>query len=164
MQDAGVIGMPHSEQADPGVDRQIVKAWIRDNPSADARLTEVDDPDEPGGVIFIVNVPGHGEMVRAREELVRVMRSPERLRVRRWKPTWAEVDRVQAWVWKNKRPLDWPGARVVATWIDVDSGLLSISLNKIDRKYADELEAATDGLAYVRPEPDTGISLGQGDA
>ncbi|WP_433020019.1 hypothetical protein [Kribbella sp. CA-294648] len=159
VQDAGVIAMPPREQADPGTDRRKVRAWVRDNPSADARLTEADDPDEPGGVIFIVNVPDHREMVRAREELVRLGISATRLRVRRWKPSRAEIDRVNTWVWNNNRPREWQGARVVATWIDVYSGLLSISLNKVDRTYAEELEAAAEGVAFVQPEPDTGVSI-----
>jgi hypothetical protein len=103
-------------------------------------------------------------MIRAREELAGLVRSAEHLRVRRWKPARAELDSVQAWVWSTRRTLVGPGTRVVATWIDARSGLLSISLNRIDRKYAAELEAATDGLAFVRPEPETGTMLGPGDA
>lgn len=156
--------MPSRKQADAGADRRIVGSWISENPGTHVRLTEVDDPDEPGRVVFVVNVPDRDEMTRAREELAGLMRSPEQLRVRRWKPSRAEIDSVQAWVWSTRRSLDESGTRVVATWIDVRSGLLSISLNRIDRKYADELEAATDGLAFVRPEPDMGTMLGPGDA
>lgn len=158
------MAMPSRERADAGADRRIVGSWISENPGAHARLTEVDDPGEPGRVVFVVNVPDRDEMTRAREELAGLMRSPEQLRVRRWKPSRAEIDSVQAWVWSTRRSLVGSGTRVVATWIDVRSGLLSISLNRIDRKYADELEAATDGLAFVRPEPDMGTMLGPGDA
>jgi hypothetical protein len=156
--------MTSREQADAEADRLIVGSWISENPHAHARLTEVDDPDEPGRVVYVVNVPDRDEMIRARQELAGLMRSPEQLRVRRWKPSRAEIDSVQAWVWSTRRSPVGRGTRVVATWIDVRSGLLSISLNRIDRKYADELEVATDGLAFVRPEPDTGTMLGPADA
>ncbi|MEV4263549.1 hypothetical protein [Kribbella sp. NPDC049584] len=156
--------MPSREQANTEADRRIVGDWISANRQAHARLTEVEDPDEPGRVVLVVNVPDRDEMIRAREELADLMRCPEQLRVRRWKPSRAEIDSVQAWVWNTNRPHLGRDTQVVATWIDVWSGLLSISLNRIDRKYADELEAATDGLAFVRPEPDTGTMLGPRDA
>lgn len=140
-------------------DRQVIETWIRDSPRANARLTAADDPYEPGRVIFVVDVPERAEMVRARRELRQLMAAPERLRVRRSRPSQADIDRVQDWVWKNCRPHGGPDASVAATWPDPVSGLLAITLNKADREYAEELEAATDGLAFVRPEPDEGISL-----
>ncbi|WP_327640797.1 hypothetical protein OHB24_21110 [Kribbella sp. NBC_00482] len=152
-------------------DRQIIEAWIRDNPTIEARLTEANDPADgswrslrPHGAtsrdpFFIVNVSDHHEMVRARAELAVLVTTPENLRVRRWKPSKAEVDRVQAWIWEHNRPFDETKTSVTATGPHPTSGLLMISLNRVDREYAEELEEATHGLAYVQPEPETIIPL-----
>lgn len=153
--------MSHQDDPDSvAADRQIIEIWIRDHPSADARLTRSDDSAVSGGAVLIVNVPDREEMMCARMDLSCMVTIPERLRVRRWKPSQAEIDRVQDWIWAQNRQRDGRDASVAATWPDPESGLLSITLNRIDPKYARELEDATDGLAFVRPEPDEGVSLG----
>lgn len=64
--------------------------------------------------------------VRARAELAALVTTPENLRVRRWKPSKADVDRVQAWIWKHNRPFDETKTRVTATGPHPTSGLLMI--------------------------------------
>jgi hypothetical protein len=139
--------------------------------SADARLTDVSDPGDswrslrPHGAagedhpFFILNVPDHHEMVRARTELTALLTEPEFLRVRRWKPSHAEIDRVQDWIWNKYRTSDPAGTRITMTAPHPKSGLLMITFSRIDREFADELEYATDGLAYVTPRPETIVPL-----
>lgn len=154
------------------MDRRIVEAWIDDNPASDARLIEVSDSDDqswrslrPHGSVssgepfFIVSVPDHDEMIRARTELLALVANPENLRVRRWKPSRAEIDRFQSWIWNNNRPFGGPQARVTMTGPHPRSGLLMISLSSVDRQYAEELEEAADGLAYVLPKPERIVPL-----
>jgi hypothetical protein len=160
------------EEGSSGEERRIIETWIQANPTAQARLTEVSDSDDfswrslrPHGVtstgasFFIVNVADHDEMVRACAELLTLLTRPENLRVRRWTPSRTGIDRFRTWVWKNNRPFDGPRARVTGAGPHPKSGLLTISLSSVDRAYAEELEAASDGLAYVQPKPQRIIPL-----
>ncbi|MGW6197002.1 hypothetical protein ACWF0M_12720 [Kribbella sp. NPDC055110] len=170
--------MTDQTQHDSSVaDRQVIEAWIQANATGSVRLTEVADSDDddswrsmrPHGVArngysyFIVNVANHDEMVRAQTELPGLLTRPNNLRVRRWKPSRTEIDGVRAWLRSKDRPVADAQPRITMTAPHPRSGLLMIALSTIDRDYAEDLERATDGLAYVIPSPENYIPL-QADA
>jgi hypothetical protein len=59
---------------------------------------------------------------------------------------------------RRQRDLGLP-THVVSVALHPVSGLVMISLDKVDPRYAAELEARANGLAFVAPHPDTGVNL-----
>ncbi len=134
-------------------DRQAVQGWIEHNPGAQARFSTSVDV-ETGQEILVVNIPDRTEMHRARQELLQLVRQPEHLRVRRWRPPDDEVDRIMRWALDTLLPVDGSSTPVTSVGPDPESGLVMITLRMADAAYAADLEARTDGLAFVAAEPD----------
>ncbi|GAA1594150.1 hypothetical protein GCM10009804_58420 [Kribbella hippodromi] len=144
---------PSRPERRASLDRQAVQAWIERNPGAQARFSTVVDSDT-GQEILVVNIPDRTEMDRAKQELLQVVRHPEHLRVRRWRPPQDEVDRIMRWALDTLLPLDGSSTPVTSAGPDPESGLVMITLRRADAAYAADLEARTDGLAFVSVEPD----------
>jgi hypothetical protein len=150
----------HDAPATASADLPVVRQWVERNPDADARLTET--VEHGGGrVVLIVSIPDHEEMVRARAEISPLVQFPELLRFRRWKPGEQETEWTLQWVlglMRRQSELDLP-THVTSTGPHPVSGLIMISLSRIDPEYAAELEARGNGLVYVRPEPENPAPL-----
>jgi hypothetical protein len=149
------------EPATASVDLPVVRRWVERNPGVDARLTET--VEHGGGrVVLVISIPVEAEMLRAKAELVPLVQSPGLLRFRRRQPTEQETEWTLQWVlglMRRQEDLDLP-TRVTSTGPHPDSGLIMISLDRVDRAYAAELEARGNGLTLVLPEVVTPVPLG----
>lgn len=134
-------------------DRSAIQGWIERNPGADARFSTVVDVGT-GQEILVVNIPDRSEMHRAKQELLQLVREPEHLRVRRWRPPDDELDRIMRWALDTLLPVNGTSTPVTSVGPDPESGLVMITLRTADATYAADLEARTDGLAFVAVEPD----------
>lgn len=141
-------------------DLPVVRQWVERNPDADARLTETV---EHGGdrVVLVISIPAHEEMIRARIEIAPLVQHPELLRFRRWRPTAQETEWTLQWVpglMRRQEDLDLP-TKVTSTGPHPVTGLIMITLDRIDPAYAAELEARGNGLTYVLPDPVNPVPL-----
>ena len=141
-------------------DLPVVREWVERNPDADARLTETV---EHGGdrVVLIISIPVHEEMLRARREIPPLVQYPDLLRFRRWKPTEQETESTLQWVlglMRRQEDLRLP-TKVTSTGPHPVSGLIMISLDRIDPTYAAELEARGNGLVFVVPDPENPVPV-----
>ena len=141
-------------------DLPVVRQWVERNPDASARLTETV---EHGGdrVVLVVSFPVHEDMLRAQLEIPSLVQFPELLRFRRWKPTEQETEWTLQWVlglMRRQHDLDLP-TKVTSTGPHPVSGLIMITLDRVDPGYAAELEARGNGLTFVLPEPENSVSL-----
>ena len=141
-------------------DLPVVRQWVERNPNTDARLTETV---EHGGdrVVLVISVPVHEEMLRARSEIPPLVRFPELLRFRRWQPAEQETEWTLQWVlglMRRQMDLGLP-TKVTSTALDVVSGLILITLDRVDPAYAAELDARGNGLTFVRPNPENTVLL-----
>jgi hypothetical protein len=141
-------------------DLPVVRQWVERNPDTDVRLTETV---EHGGdrVVLVVSFPAHEEMVRARREIPPLVQFPELLRFRRWQPGEQEVEWTLQWVlglMRRQEELRLP-TKVTSTGPHPVSGIIMISLDRIDPAYAAELEARGNGLTVVLPEPVNPVPL-----
>jgi len=141
-------------------DLAVVRRWVERNPSANARLTETV---EHGGerVVLVISFPVHAEMLRARIEIPPLVRFPDLVRFRRWKPSEQETEWTLQWVlglMRRQYDLRLP-THVTSTGPHPVSGLIMITLDRIDAAYAAELEARGNGLTYVLPDPENPIPL-----
>jgi hypothetical protein len=141
-------------------DLPVVREWIERNPDMNARLTETV---EHGGdrVVLIISFPAHEDMLRARIEIPPLVQFPELLRFRRWKPTEQETEWALQWVlglMRRQHDLDLP-TKVTSTGPHPISGLIMITLDRVDPTYAAELEARGNGLTFVLPEPENPVPL-----
>lgn len=146
--------------ATDSADLPAVREWVERNPDTNARLTETV---EHGGdrVVLVVSFPVHEDMVRARIEIPPLVRFPELLRFRRWKPAEQETEWTLQWVlglMRRQWDLDLP-TKVTSTGPHPVSGLIMITLDRVDPAYAAELEARGDGLTFVLPEPENPVPL-----
>ncbi|TCC52418.1 hypothetical protein E0H75_01155 [Kribbella capetownensis] len=135
-------------------DLAVVREWVERNPGAQAQLSETT---EHGGdrVVLVISLPDHEELVRARTEIPPLVRFPELVRFRRWKPSEQEAEWTLQWVlglMRRQEELRLPTS-VTTTGPDPVSGLIMIGLDRADPEYAAELEARGDGLTLVLPEP-----------
>jgi hypothetical protein len=135
-------------------DLPVVRQWVERNPGVGAQLSETT---EHGGgrVVLAISIPDHDEMVRAGDELPTLVRFPDLLRFRRWHPSEQEAEWTLQWVlglMRRQEELDVP-ANVTSTGPHPVSGLIMISLDRVDRNYAAELERRGDGLILVLPQP-----------
>jgi hypothetical protein len=155
--------MERYEPAAASPDLPVVRTWAEHNPDVQARLTGTT---EHGGdrVVLVISIPGHDDMVRARTEIPPLVDLPDLLRFRRWQPSEQEAEWTLQWVlglMRRQRELALP-THVASVGLHVVSGLIEVWLDKVDRDYAAELEARGDGLLFVAPHPDTGVSLAPG--
>jgi hypothetical protein len=139
-------------------DLAVVREWVDRNPGADARLTETV---EHGGdrVVLVVSVPVHEEMVRARAEILPLVQFPELLRFRRRQPSEEETEWALQWVlglMRRQEELDLP---TKVTSAGRHSGLIMLTLDRVDPAYAAELEARGNGLTVVLPDPVNPVPL-----
>jgi hypothetical protein len=155
--------MERYEPATASPDLPVVHGWVERNPDVQALLTETT---EHGGgcVVLVISIPNHDDMVRARTEIPPLVQYPDLLRFRRWQPSEQEAEWTLQWVlglMRRQRELGLP-THVAAVGPHSASGLIEIWLDKVDREYAAELEARGEGLVFVAPHPDTGVSLAHG--
>lgn len=141
-------------------DLPVVRQWVERNPDTDARLTETV---EHGGdrVVLVISIPAHAEMLRARIEIPPLVRFPELLRFRRWQPSEQETEWTLQWVlglMRRQEELGLP-TKVTSTGPHPVSGLIEITLDRVDPAYAAELEARGNGLTVVLPEPVNPVPL-----
>ncbi len=157
-----MVGVDYWEvPASGSVDLPVVREWVERNPGSGARLTETVEHGSER-VALVVSVPGHEEMLRARSEIPRLVQFPELLRFRRWRPAEQETEWTLQWVlglMRRQGDLGLP-TKVTSTWPDSASGLVVITLDRVDPAYAAELEARGNGLTCVRPEPESSGLLG----
>ncbi|MDX6294254.1 MAG: hypothetical protein QOH50_3329 [Kribbellaceae bacterium] len=155
-----MVDLPPHEQESALADLPVVKRWIERNPNARATAVVAEDPFNPGEshTVLIVSIREPAEMGRAQSEIPQLVKSPEHLRVRRWKPSADEVERIQQWVMTTQPQPGGDQAGVSAVGQDPETGLVTITLDRVDGQYAAELEAATDGLAVVLPDPEIPVA------
>ncbi|GAA1579536.1 hypothetical protein GCM10009789_36610 [Kribbella sancticallisti] len=148
------------ERATASPDLPVVRQWVERNPRTEARLTET--VEHGGGrVVLVVNVPAHEEMVRARLEIPPLVRFPELLRFRRWQPGEQEAEWTLQWVlglMRRQEDLNLP-TKVTSTGRHPASGLIMITIDRVDPTYAAELEARGNGLTMVLPDPMNPVPL-----
>jgi hypothetical protein len=141
-------------------DLPVVQEWSDRNPDAQAKLTETTEHGSDR-VVLVISIPDPDELMRARAELPQLVRFPELLRFRRWQPPEQEAEWTLQWLlglMRRQDDLHLP-THVASVGPHPVSGLIIIWLDKVDRDYAAKLEARANGLAYVAPHPDTGVSL-----
>jgi hypothetical protein len=141
-------------------DLPVVRQWVERNPDTDARLTETV---EHGGhrVVLVISIPVHEEMVRAQIEIPPLVQFPELLRFRRWQPAEQETEWTLQWVlglMRRQEELGLP-TKVTSTGPHPVSGLIMITLDRVDPTYAAELEARGNGLTLVLPDPVNPVPL-----
>jgi len=141
-------------------DLPVVRQWVERNPDTDAQLTETV---EHGGdrVVLVISIPVHEEMIRARTEIPPLVQFPKLLRFRRWQPAAQETEWTLQWVlglMRRQEELGLP-TKVTSTGPHPQSGLIEITLDRVDPTYAAELEARGDGLVVVLPEPVNPVPL-----
>lgn len=141
-------------------DLPVVRQWVERNPDTDARLMETV---EHGGdrVVLVISIPVHEEMLRAQIEIPPLVQFPELLRFRRWQPAEEETEWTLQWVLGLMRRQDDLGlpTKVTSTGPHPVSGLIMITLDRVDPTYAAELEARGNGLTIVLPEPVNPVPL-----
>jgi hypothetical protein len=142
------------------VDLPVVRRWVERNPGAGARLTET--VEHGGGrVVLVISIPSHAQMLRAQAEIPPLVQSPELLRFRRWQPTEQETEWTLQWVlglMRRQDDLQLP-TRVTSTGPYRDTGLILITLDRVDPAYAAELEGRGNGLTFVLSEPVNPVPL-----
>ncbi|MER7249900.1 hypothetical protein [Kribbella sp. NPDC000426] len=141
-------------------DLPVVREWVERNPNADATLTETV---EHGGerVVLVISIPVHEQMVRAQREVSPLVRFPELLRFRRRRPAEQEIEWTLQWVlglMRRQEDLNLP-TKVTSTGPHPVSGLIMITLDRVDPTYAAELEARGNGLTIVLPDPVNPVPL-----
>jgi hypothetical protein len=141
-------------------DLPVVRQWVGRNPDAGVRLTETV---EHGGhrVVLVISIPNYEQMLRARTEIPPLVQFPELLRFRRWQPSEQETERTLQWVlglMRRQEELHLP-TMVTSTGPHPESGLIMITLDRVDPTYAAELEARGNGLTIVLPEPVNPVPL-----
>jgi hypothetical protein len=150
----------HEQPATASEDLPVVRRWVERNPGADARLTET--VEHGGGrVVLVISIPAQAEMLRAQLEIPPLVQFPELLRFRRWQPAEQEVEWTLQWVlglMDRQDELRLP-TMVTSTGPHPDSGLIMITLDRVDPAYAAELEARGNGLTFVLPEPVNPVPL-----
>ncbi|MDX2970977.1 hypothetical protein [Kribbella solani] len=141
-------------------DLPVVRQWIDDNPHADAILTET--VEHGGGrVVLVISIPVYEEMVRAQHEVSPLVQFPELLRFRRRHPAEQEIEWTLQWVldlMRRQEELGLP-TRVISTGPHPVSGLITITLDRVDPAYAAELEVRGNGLTIVLPDPVNPVPL-----
>ncbi|MEV0285401.1 hypothetical protein AB0H36_14925 [Kribbella sp. NPDC050820] len=148
------------EPATASPDLPVVRQWVERNPGVEARLTETV---EHGGdrVVLVISVPVHEEMLRARAEITPLAQFPELLRFRRWQPSEQETEWTLQWVlglMRRQEELGLP-TKVTSTGPHPDSGLIMMTLDRVDPTYAAALEARGNGLTVVLPDPVSPVPL-----
>jgi hypothetical protein len=132
---------------------------VERNPDADARLTETIA--HGGDQVLVISIPAHEQMVLARIEIPPLVQFPELLRFRRWRPAEQETEWTLQWVlglMRRQEDLGLP-TKVTSTGPHPVSGLIEITLDRVDPAYAAELESRGDGLVFVLPEPVNPVPL-----
>jgi hypothetical protein len=146
--------------AEDSPDLPVVRQWFEQNPNTNARLTET--VEHGGGrVVLVISIPVHEEMLRARIEIPPLVQFPELLRFRRWQPAERETEWTLQWVlglMRRQEELGLP-TKVTSTGPNPASGLIMITLDRVDPAYAAELEARGNGLTVVLPEPENPVPL-----
>jgi hypothetical protein len=161
-EDAGgeVVGVHYRDRpATDSLDLPVVQQWVARNPNADARLTETTA--HGGDQVLVISIPAHEQMVLARIEIPPLVQFPELLRIRRWRPTEQETEWTLQWVlglMRRQEDLGLP-TRVTSAGPHPVSGLIEITLDRVDHAYAAELETRGDGLVFVLPDPVTPVPL-----
>jgi hypothetical protein len=156
-----VVGVHYRDgPATDSPDLPVVRQWVERNPDAAARLTETV---EHGGnrIVLVISIPAPEEMLRAQIEIPPLVQFPELLRFRRWQPSEQETERTLQWVlglMRRQEELGLP-TKVTSTGPHPASGLIMITLDRVDPTYATELEARGNGLAIVLPEPVNPVPL-----
>ncbi|WP_433164824.1 hypothetical protein [Kribbella sp. CA-247076] len=148
------------EPATASPDLPVVREWVERNPHTEARLTET--VEHGGGrVVLVISFPVHEEMVRARLEIPPLVQFPDLLRFRRWNPGEQEAEWTLQWVlglMRRQADLGLP-TKVTTTGPHPVSGLIMMTLDRVDSAYAAELEARGDGLTVVLPHPENPVPL-----
>ncbi|WP_432950491.1 hypothetical protein ACQPXM_19240 [Kribbella sp. CA-253562] len=142
------------ERATIELDLPVVERWVAARPELGGEV--VIDRDEydsnVGHVLVVVWLRDHSAVRRTREQLVEVMARPEHLRVRRWMPDPADVERLRAIVQAMRA--EGPGrARISFTGLDGETGFLVVGLDRRDPDFAAEIEAVRPGWVRVLPDP-----------
>ena len=148
---------PHEQLSVSTTDLPLIERWLEDNLTSAQATVAIDREafdSNMGHVLLVVSVRVLPELERAREELTALVTYLDRLRVRRWKPTEAQLQRIHDWVWS--RPV-LPGheeTRVTSSARHHKTGLLWVAINRKDEAYAAYLVAASGGLIDVSPRPE----------
>jgi sensor histidine kinase regulating citrate/malate metabolism len=96
--------LPPHEQLSVSTDLPLIERWIEDNlvtAQATVAIDRAAFDSNMGHVILVVSVRQLSELDRARDELTALVVYPDRLRVRRWKPTEAQLHRIHEWIWSG---------------------------------------------------------------
>ncbi|ONI69318.1 hypothetical protein BWI15_22230 [Kribbella sp. ALI-6-A] len=142
------------ERATLELDLPVIQRWAAAHPELGAEaVVDRDEYDSNvGHVLLVVWLRDHSAVRRTREQLVEVMARPEHLRVRRWMPNPAEVERLREIV--RAMRAEGPGrAQISVTGLDGETGFLVVGLDRQDADFAAEIEAVRPGWVRVLPDP-----------
>ncbi|WP_460653304.1 hypothetical protein [Kribbella endophytica] len=142
------------EQATIDLDLPVIERWIAQHPALGAEaLVDHDAYDSNAGhVLLVVLLHDHSAVRRTRDELAATLSRPEHLRVRRWMPEPAEIERLRKQV--RAMRAEGPGhGQISVTWPDSETGFLVVGLDRHDPAFATEIEAVRPGWVRVHPEP-----------
>ena len=156
-----IAEIPEPQRSVVEADLPRVERWLREHPEihVSVALDRARFDAGQGHVLLVVTVQGDAATVR--RELESVMANPDRLRVRVYRPSPEELQRVLRWVIDTRMTSE-GGSRTFVTVAGVDerAGVVVVALNRRDPQYADELVALTEGLVRVEPEPTNMVPLG----
>jgi hypothetical protein len=142
------------EQATIELDLPVVERWIAARPELGGEVMVDRDEYESnvGHVLLVVWLRDHSAVRRTRGQLAELMTRPEHLRVRRWMPDPAEVERLRETV--RAMRAEGPGrARITVTGLDGATGFLVVGVDRRDPAFAAEIEAVRPGWVRVLPDP-----------
>jgi hypothetical protein len=144
-----------SGAGDPALatDLERLHGWSGAHPAARAEISvdrsaALAGQGEPLIVVCLDDPAAH------RAELVDLLDRPDRLRVRPRRPDPADLARLLRWVVDTQmRPAGSGRATVSSAGIDEAAGVVVVTLDRPDPRYAAELAAAGGGLLRVAPRP-----------
>jgi hypothetical protein len=141
---------------EPGLaaDMKEVRRWIGAHPAAEGSVSVDRSASDAGQGEPLLVLTVSDDPTLHREGLVPLLVRPDRLRVRRYRPAAADLDRVLRWVVETQMaPVGEGGTVVTSAGIDEPAGRVVVSLNRADEEYARELMSRAGGLISVAPQP-----------
>ncbi|GAB3821586.1 hypothetical protein [Kribbella italica] len=143
--------LPPYEQATLDLDLPVLQAWAEDHPDLVAKIAadHAAFDSNVGHVLLVVEIHDHTAVRRVQAELVPLLRRPEHLRVRTPIPEPVDLEPLSDGVWA----LDGNGTHITTTWPDPTTGMLHVTLDRIDPAFTARIEALAPDRIHVLPDP-----------
>jgi len=151
---ADARGLPESEQVAVDEDLARIRKWLHRHPEVHASVAvdRIRFDAGQGNVLLVVSADRDVDALR--RDLETVVRLPERLRVRADHASLEDLERVLRCIVETRMGSADNNATVVTSaGIDEQVGAVVVTLNRVDPRYVDDLQARSDGLVQVEAEP-----------